>query len=433
VPNADSKSASRSQLHELFSQIFSADDEQIKQGIVQIRSILGAEDPPLEEFVAIEGAVPRLLQLLEHPDEGTRQSAAMCVASLACGDGDIIDVVLNHDGGIKCLQLLAPEQPESIRERVAWTLANLAGFGRMARDLLLEQNAMGIVIDAITANPNNTLPTLRNLTWTLGNLCRHKPKPPLEAVAAALPVCYHLMKHSDTTVQHSACWAISYISDGSQERILACQSAGMIPIVLELLRTQRPSVMMPAIRTFGNYAEVSANAAEEISAMGVLQLMAPAMQPHVDQLLRKECCFLLSNMAADQARIVLDSGLMPFVIRCMSDPELEVKKEAVWVVANIGAVGTPDQLRAAVEHFDCIPGLCTAMRTGDVKICSSALEACEAILELGDSLCTRGVNPYAAYFEEHGIGHPTRPRGLAGRQRAQRRLLHHDEPLGLHL
>jgi hypothetical protein len=177
----------------------------------------------------------------------------------------------------------------------------------------------------------------------------------------------------------------------------------MIPIVLELLRTQRPSVMMPAIRTFGNLAEVSADAAQEISAMGVLQLMAPAMQPHVDQSLRKECCFLLSNMAADQAQTVLDSGLMSFVIRCMSDPELEVKKDAVWVVANIGAVGTPDQLRAAVEHFDCIPGLCTALRTGDVKICSPALEACEAILTLGDSLSTRGVNPYAAYFEEHGI------------------------------
>jgi hypothetical protein len=144
VPNADSKSASRSQLHEFFSQICSADTDQIEQGIVQICLILGAEDPPLAEVVAIEGAVPRLLQLLEHADEETRRSAAMCVASLACGDGDILDVVLKHDGVIKCLQLLAPEQPESIRERMAWTLANLAGFGHMVRDLLLEQNGPSV-------------------------------------------------------------------------------------------------------------------------------------------------------------------------------------------------------------------------------------------------------------------------------------------------
>jgi hypothetical protein len=404
VPNADSKSESpRSRLHGFFAQICSADDDHIKQGVVQIRLILGVDDPPLAEVAAIQGAVPRLLQLLEHPDEETRRSAAMCVTNLACGESDVIDVVLKHDGGIKCLQLLAAEQPESIRKQVAWALANLtAGFDRIARDLLLEQNAMGVVIDAITANPNNTFATLTHLTRTLANLCRHKPKPPLETVAAALPVCFDLMQHSDTTVQDLACWAVSYISDGPEERILACHDAGMLPIVLELLRTQRPSVMLPAIRTFGNFAEVSADAAQKISEMGVLQLMAPAMQPHVDLLLRKECCFLLSNMAADQVQIVLDSGLMPFVIRCMSDPELEVKKEAVWVVANIGA-GTPEQLRAAVEHFDCIPGLCAALRTRDVKICSPALAACEAVLELGDSLCTRGVNPYAAHFEEHGV------------------------------
>jgi hypothetical protein len=130
------------------------------------------------------------------------------------------------------------------------------------------------------------------------------------------------------------------------------------------------------------------------------------MQPHVEMLIRKECCLLLSNVASDehaQVQAVLDSGLMPFVIRCLSDPELDVKREAVWVVANIGAAGTPDQLRAAVEHFDCIPGLCTALRIGDVKLCKIALEATEAVLELGASLRTHGVNPYVAHFKEHGI------------------------------
>jgi hypothetical protein len=363
--------------------------------------------PPLAEVVAIEGAVPRLLQLLEHPDEETRRSAAMCVTTLACGSCDTTEVVLETHGlGVRCLQLLAPEQPESIRELMALTVANLAKSGRAPRDLLLAQNAMRLVMEAITANPNNSLPTLRKLAWAMSNLCRHKPVPPLEAVVPALPVCYHLMQHSDTDVQDAACWAVSYISDGPQERILACQNAGLIPLVLELLRTRRPSVMLPAVRTFGNYAAISSDAAQEILEMGVLQLMAPLMRPHVDLLVRKECCFILSNVASDdhgQLQAVLDSGLMPFVVRCMSDPELTVQKEAVWVIANISGAGTPDQLRATVEHFDCIPGLCAALRTGDVQICPSAIEATERILALGVSLRTRGVNPYVTHFEAHGI------------------------------
>jgi hypothetical protein len=93
----------------------------------------------------------------------------------------------------------------------------------------------------------------------------------------------------------------------------------------------------------------------------------------------------------------------------MSDPEPAVKKEAVWVVSNIGSGGTPDQRRATVERFDCIPGLCAALRTGVVKICLTALEACGAVLALGDSLCsadptgTCDANPYVSRFEEHDI------------------------------
>jgi hypothetical protein len=408
VENADPKSASRSQLYELFPQILSTDDDQIKQGIEQIRLILGDQDPPLAEVVAIEGALPRLLQLLEHADEETRWSAAMCVMKLACGGSDITEVVLKHDGGIKCLQLLAPDQPESIREVMAWAVANLAGSGLMARDVLLAQNAMGIVIGAITANLNNTLPTLHKLTWAMRNLCRHEPTPPLEAVAPALPVCYYLMQHSDTAVQDAACWAASYISDGPHDHILACQTAGLFPIVLELLRTQRSSVMLPAIRSLGNYAAISADAAQGILEMGVLQLMVPLMQPDVKRSIRKECCWILSNVASGEhahVQAVLDSGLMPCVIRCMSDPELGVNREAVWVIANIGAAGTPDQLRAAVEHFDCIPGLCTALCIDDEKIRSTALQACEDVLAVGDSLRSAGtgVNPYVERFKEQGL------------------------------
>jgi hypothetical protein len=104
-----------------------------------------------------------------------------------------------------------------------------------------------------------------------------------------------------------------------------------------------------------------------------------------------------------QVQAVLDSGLVPLAIRCMSDPELVVAREAVWVVANIAAAGTSDQLRAAVEHFDCVPALCAVLRTRNVKICSVALETAEAILVLGETLSAREVNPYAAHFEDHGL------------------------------
>jgi hypothetical protein len=427
---------------------------------------VGDQDPPLDEVGAIQGAVLRLLQLLEYPDHETRLSAAMRVANLARGGSRITDILLKHDGDVKCLQLLAPNQPESIRELMACAVANLVESGRVALDTRLTtltaadaaptpgatppllsgvvsvirvcfhaaaqffgvlpiapaagvsrkqtDSLMGLLVEAIMASKSNSLPTLCNLARALGFLVPDMPPPPFEAVAAVL---HHLLQHSDTAVQDAACWAVSDICDGPEERVVACQNAGLIPIVLELLRTQRPGVMLPAIRILGDCARISADSAQAILEMGVLQLMTPLVQPHVDGLIRQECCWTLCNVAAarPQVQAVLDSGLMPFVIRWMSEPDLELQKHAARVVANISVVGTPEQCRAAVEHFNCIPGLCAALRTGDVKVCGVALEACEAILALGDSLRTadsttetdsadgRSVNPYVARFEEHII------------------------------
>jgi hypothetical protein len=241
----------------------------------------------------------------------------------------------------------------------------------------------------------------------MGNLCRHKPPPPLIAVQAILPACYHLLQHPDTSVQDAACWAVSYVSDGAAERINACQDAGLIPIVFELLRTQRSTVMLPAIRVFGNYAVTSSDMTQRVVEMGVLPLFQPLMQPHVERLIRKECCWTLSNVAAgrvDQVQIVLDSGLMPLVVRCMSDPELEVRKEAAWVCANIAAAGTQQQTKYMTETFDVLPPLTELLRTHDAKICSVTLEALEAILHVGKAIAnlrdSNGINPYARVVEE---------------------------------
>jgi hypothetical protein len=372
----------------------------------------------------IPGAGPQLLQLLEDPDEETRRSAAVCVAKLARGAGRMTEqraaVLLRHDLGTECLQLLASDQPESIREVMARAVADLADSGRAARDTLLAENAMGLVTDAIVSSGSNSLPTLRNLARAVGCLLRHRPPPPFEAVATALPVCRDLMQHPDTTVQYAACWAVSYICAGPVDRIAACHDAGLISMMVEVLRSQRPRVVLPAIRVLGDYARVSDGTVQDIIKERVLELMVPLTQPHVNRRIQRECCWMLSNVAAGtHAHVwaVLDSGLMPFVVRCMSGPEPEIMQWAVTVLANIGRVGTPVQCRVAVERFNCIPGLCAALRTRDVKTCSAALEACTAFLARGDdSLRTAdftektdstggfGVNPYVALFEKHGIG-----------------------------
>lgn len=61
---------------------------------------------------------------------------------------------------------------------------------------------------------------LRNTVWALSNFCRGKPPPLLSLVTPALPMLAQILRGcTDSEVLQDACWALSYLSDGDNERI----------------------------------------------------------------------------------------------------------------------------------------------------------------------------------------------------------------------
>ena len=72
----------------------------------------------------------------------------------------------------------------------------------------------------------------RNAVWALSNLCRGKnPPPDFAKVSPALPILAHLLFFNDTDVLADTCWALSYLSDGPNEKVQAV--IGKLSIIYE--------------------------------------------------------------------------------------------------------------------------------------------------------------------------------------------------------
>ena len=171
----------------VFAQMAHNDDPQVMfHGVLMCRKLLSVnENPPIQAIVDA-GVVPRLVSLLGRDDWVELQfEAAWAVSNVASGAQDHTHYVIELEAVPEFVRLL--ESPsEEVREQAMWAIGNIAGDSTDCRNYVLSLNAMPPLIRAINL-PVSKVKILRNAVWALSNLCRSKPPPPLDLVAARSP------------------------------------------------------------------------------------------------------------------------------------------------------------------------------------------------------------------------------------------------------
>lgn len=213
----------------------------------------------------------------------------------------------------------------------------------------------------------------------------------------------------DDEILIDACWAISYLSDGSNDKIQAVIESGVCRRLVDLLMHPSTAVQTPALRSVGNIVTGDDLQTQVVIASGALPALLSLLSSPKDGI-RKEACWTISNITAGsspQIQSVIDANIVPPLINILSNADFKTRKEACWAISNAtsGGLQEPSQIRYLVAQ-GCIKPLCDLLTMMDTKIIQVALDGLDNILKVGEMDRVAGgpggTNQFAQFVEEAG-------------------------------
>ena len=334
-------------VEEIKTGIFSTDFKVAFKATQAARSILSCEkNPPINALIDA-GIVPKLVEFLSvsSPDQQETNAmlfeAAGALTNIAAGNSLQTRVVIEAGAVPHFIRLL--EYPDlKVTDMAVQALGNITGDGSELCDLVTNLGIIKPLLNKVKLNISDAFH--RNVVWTISNICKN---PTVEMINQVLPTLNKLMaSHEDTVVLAKACLALSYLTDGTNERIQLAVDSGAVPNLVKVLDTSEISIVTPALRALGNVVTGSDNQTNSVIQHGGLPVICSLLS-HSKTNVVKEAARIISNITAgpqEQIQAVIENNCLPPLIEVLSHGDFESKKESACAITNLTSGGSLEQI-----------------------------------------------------------------------------------------
>ncbi|KAF5910495.1 hypothetical protein HPG69_013345 [Diceros bicornis minor] len=334
----------------------SSDNQGIQLSAVQAaRKLLSSDrNPPIDDLIK-SGILPILVHCLERDDNPSLQfEAAWALTNIASGTSEQTQAVVQSSDGPQC------------------------------RDYVI---SLGVVKPLLSfISPSIPITFLRNVTWVMVNLCRHKdPPPPMETIQEILPALCVLIHHTDVNILVDTVWALSYLTDAGNEQIQMVIDSEIVRHLVPLLSHQEVKVQTAALRAVGNIVTGTDEQTQVVLNCDALSHF-PALLTHPKEKINKEAVWFLSNITAgnqQQVQAVIDANLVPMIIHLLDKGDFGTQKEAAWAISNLTISGRKDQVAYLIQQ-NVIPPFCNLLTVKDAQVVQVVLDGLSNILKMAE-------------------------------------------------
>ncbi|OMJ88325.1 hypothetical protein SteCoe_9736 [Stentor coeruleus] len=369
--------------------------------IQTLRKILSCDGTPPLQFIMNSGISNKLISLLSCQYLPLQTESMWCVLNLATGQSHIVKMLMDQDVIEQLKAVLTSNDPELL-ELCVWCIGNLAGDSVDTRDKLTE-----LVPQLTELIKKVSIDKWKNIIWALSNLCRGKPLPEREITQQILSIVPIILRVNDEDSLADCCWALSYISDGDNQRIQDIIDLGVLETLIQILGHDSEKVTIPCLRALGNIVTGNEDQTQKVLNLGFVDRVATFLISKKVSV-KREALWTLSNITAgsdEQINLVLSHPCVNSVVECLKDSDFEIKKEALWTISNATHAKSPNLVLKVIE-LGAFPLLCDILDMKDSKILLVVLEAINNLLRAGNAAFSSDQevknNEVALKFDEIG-------------------------------